>query len=76
MQTSEAGQLGARAEWNRLQRGTATLTYQLALGRPELMPELTYTRQCVKAEIDAIIWYAATCGTVSWGMAAKPPASN
>ena len=47
----------ARAEWNRLQRGTATLTYQLALGRPELMPELTYTLQDVKAEIDAIIWY-------------------
>lgn len=47
----------ARAEWNRLQRGTATLTYQLALGRPELMPELTYTLQGVKAEIDAIIWY-------------------
>lgn len=46
-----------RAEWNRLQRGTATLTYQLALGRPELMPELTYTLQGVKAEIDAIIWY-------------------
>ena len=47
----------ARAEWNRLQRGTATLTYQLALGRPELMPELTYTLQGVKADIDAIIWY-------------------
>ncbi|WP_288504676.1 phage late control D family protein [uncultured Pseudomonas sp.] len=47
----------ARAEWNRLQRGTATLTYQLALCRPELMPELTYTLQGVKAEIDAIIWY-------------------
>lgn len=47
----------ARAEWNRLQRGTATLTYQLALDRPELMPELTYTLQGVKAEIDAIIWY-------------------
>ncbi|WP_295514953.1 phage late control D family protein [uncultured Pseudomonas sp.] len=47
----------ARAEWNRLQRGTATLTYQLALGRPELMPELTYTLQGVKAEIDANIWY-------------------
>ena len=46
-----------QVEWNRLQRGTATLTYQLALGRPELMPELTYTLQGVKAEIDAIIWY-------------------
>jgi len=47
----------ARAEWNRLQRGSATLTYQLALGRPDLIPELTYTFIGVKAEIDAIIWY-------------------
>lgn len=47
----------ARAEWNCLQRGTATLTYPLALGRPELMPELTYTLPAVKAEIDAVIWY-------------------
>ncbi|MCG7375220.1 phage late control D family protein [Pseudomonas luteola] len=47
----------ARAEWNRLQRGTATLTYQLALGRPDLIPELSYTLMGVKAEIDAIIWH-------------------
>ena len=46
-----------QVEWNRLQRGTATLTYQLALGRPELMPERTYTLQGVKAEVEAIIWY-------------------
>ncbi|ALZ84721.1 hypothetical protein APT59_11135 [Pseudomonas oryzihabitans] len=45
------------ATWNRLRRGTSILTYQLALGRPELMPELTYPLQDVKAEIDAIIWY-------------------
>ncbi|WP_411566974.1 hypothetical protein [Pseudomonas oryzihabitans] len=52
-----AGQLSApcaaRAERNRLQRNSATLTYQLALCRPEL----TYIRQGVKAETDAIIWY-------------------
>lgn len=47
----------ARAEFNRLQRGSATLSYTLALGRPELIPELTYTLQGVKPDIDDIIWY-------------------
>lgn len=47
----------ARAEFNRLQRGSATLSYTLARGRPDLVPELTYTLQGVKPEIDAIIWY-------------------
>lgn len=47
----------ARAELNRLQRGAATLSYTLARGRPDLIPELTYTLQGVKAEIDEIIWY-------------------
>lgn len=47
----------ARAEFNRLQRGSATLSYTLARGRPDLIPELTYTLQGVKPEIDAIVWY-------------------
>ncbi|MEY9333152.1 phage protein D [Pseudomonas protegens] len=47
----------ARAEFNRLQRGSATLSYTLAVGRPDLIPELTYTLEGVKPEIDAIIWY-------------------
>lgn len=47
----------ARSEFKRLQRGSATLSYSLAMGRPDLIPELTYTLQGVKAEIDAIIWY-------------------
>ena len=47
----------ARAEFNRLQRGSATLSYTLAMGRPDLIPELTYTLQGVKPEIDEIIWY-------------------
>jgi len=49
----------ARAEWSRLQRGTATLSYTLAKGRPELTPELTYSLVGVKAEIDAIVWLGA-----------------
>ncbi|AZD34650.1 hypothetical protein C4K22_1897 [Pseudomonas chlororaphis subsp. aurantiaca] len=47
----------ARSEFNRLQRGSATLSYTLAVGRPDLIPELTYTLLGVKAEIDEIIWY-------------------
>lgn len=47
----------ARSEFRRLKRGSATLSYSLAMGRPDLIPELTYTLQGVKAEIDEIIWY-------------------
>lgn len=47
----------ARAAWRRVQRGSATLSYNLARGRADLIPELTYTLQGVKGEIDAIIWY-------------------
>ncbi|RON61584.1 late control protein [Pseudomonas fluorescens] len=47
----------ARAEFNRLQRGSATLSYTLAMGRPDLIPELTYTLEGLKPEIDEIIWY-------------------
>jgi uncharacterized protein len=47
----------ARAEFNRLQRGSATLSYTLAIGRPDLIPELTYTLEGVKPEIDEVIWY-------------------
>ncbi|MGY2231602.1 phage late control D family protein [Pseudomonas tolaasii] len=47
----------ARAEFRRIQRGSATLSFILAMGKPDLIPELTYTLQGVKAEIDEIIWY-------------------
>lgn len=46
----------ARAEWRRLQRGTATLSYSLAKGRPELIPDQTFSLLGIKAEIGAIIW--------------------
>ena len=46
----------ARSEWKRLQRGTATLSYSLAKGRADLIPELTYTLEGVKPEISAITW--------------------
>lgn len=75
----------ARAEFRRLQRGSATLSYNLAMGRPDLIPELTYTFQGVKAEIDEIIWYggnvqhslSADSGyTVSLELESKLPEDN
>ena len=47
----------ARSELNRLQRGSATLSYNLAKGRADLIPELTYSLHGIKAEIGAIVWY-------------------
>ncbi|WP_301598625.1 phage late control D family protein [Pseudomonas nitroreducens] len=46
----------ARSEWKKLQRGTATLSYTLAKGRPELLPDQTYTLAGIKTEIAAIVW--------------------
>lgn len=46
----------ARAEWKRLQRGAATLSYTLAKGRPDLIPELTYSITGIKREISDIVW--------------------
>lgn len=46
----------ARSELGRLLRGTATLSYTLAHGRPDLIPELSYSLVGVKDEIDAITW--------------------
>lgn len=48
----------ARAEWQRLQRGASTLSYTLALGRPELIPEMTYSLTGVKLEITETVWLA------------------
>ena len=53
----ESALRAARAEWQRIQRGIATLSYNLGKARPELIPELTYTLVGVKPEIDAIIWH-------------------
>ncbi|MBD8268386.1 contractile injection system protein, VgrG/Pvc8 family [Pseudomonas fluorescens] len=75
----------ARAEFRRLQRGSATLSYSLAIGRPDLIPELTYTLQGVKAEIDEIIWYGGNVQhsltadggyTVSLELESKLPEDN
>ncbi len=47
----------AETEWQSLQRGAATLSYHLALGCADLIPELSYTLTGIKPEIDDIIWY-------------------
>lgn len=46
----------ARAEWQRLQRGVAEFSINLARGRPELIPELPATVQGFKPQIDAAKW--------------------
>ena len=46
----------AKAEWQRIQRGNATLSYTLAHGRPELLPDQTFTLTGIKPEIAAINW--------------------
>lgn len=52
----ESALRAAESELSRLLRGTATLSYTLAYGRPELMPEQTFSLIGVKDEIDAIVW--------------------
>ncbi len=55
--TDQASALqAARAERNRLQRGSATLSHTLARGRPDLILDQTYSLTGIKAEIAAIIW--------------------
>jgi len=46
----------ADAEWKRLQRGAAQLSYSLALGRADLYPEQKIRVEGFKAEIDGTGW--------------------
>lgn len=74
----------ARAEWKRLQRGTSTLTYTLAKGRPDLIPELTYGLSGIKAEISAVVWlggnvthnFSTVAYTTSLDLSSKLPESD
>ena len=45
-----------RSEWQRLQRGAATLSYTLARGRADLIPEMTYSLSGIKAPISDLVW--------------------
>lgn len=58
---SEADALeAARAEMQRVQRGAATLSLTLALGRPALMPQSPVTVAGFKPEIDGAGWLVKT----------------
>ncbi|ADT95048.1 phage late control D family protein [Shewanella baltica] len=46
----------ARAMWDKLQRGVATFTITLAMGRPELFPELPVSVSGFKPQIDNSDW--------------------
>jgi phage protein D len=46
----------AKSELQRIERGQATLGYTLALGRPEIRPELTVNVRGFKPEIDGTDW--------------------
>jgi len=46
----------ARAEWKRLQRGTATLEFDMAFGRPDLTPQAKVQLPGAKAPINEIPW--------------------
>jgi phage protein D len=47
---------GAKAEWQRIQRGAATMELTLARGRPELGPQTPVTVAGFKPAIDAVSW--------------------
>ncbi|HZH44273.1 MAG TPA: phage late control D family protein [Lysobacter sp.] len=49
----------AEAEWKRIQRGAATMSYTLALGRADLYPEQRLRLTGFKPEIDATRWLIA-----------------
>ena len=51
----------ATAEWQRVQRGLATLEYTLALGRPDITPETTVSIPMLKAPIGETDWLVAKC---------------
>lgn len=46
----------ARAEWQRIQRGTASLQFDLAYGRPELTPQTKIRFPAMKAPMGEITW--------------------
>ncbi|WP_048765522.1 contractile injection system protein, VgrG/Pvc8 family [Acinetobacter sp. 243_ASPC] len=49
-------ELAANAEYNRCKRSAQKLTYSLALGNPQLIPEQEFVFVGLKPEIDDIIW--------------------
>jgi uncharacterized protein len=54
--SKQTAQRAARAMWDKLQRGVATFTITLAMGRAELFPELPVSVSGFKAQIDKSAW--------------------
>ncbi|MBD2793467.1 phage late control D family protein [Xenorhabdus sp. 42] len=50
----------AKAEWEKIQRGVASFSLQLAKGRPELLPEMKVRVSGFKPEIDQADWTLVT----------------
>ncbi|WP_323858207.1 phage late control D family protein [Xenorhabdus doucetiae] len=50
----------AKAEWEKIQRGVASFSMQLATGRPELFPEMKVRVKGFKPEIDQADWTLVT----------------
>lgn len=46
----------ARSEWERIKRGTATLTFNFAMGRPELSPQHKVRFPNLKPQIASTVW--------------------
>ncbi|MBJ9954401.1 DNA primase [Acinetobacter baumannii] len=46
----------AQAEYNRIKSKSATFSYKLAYGKPELIPEMQMQFMGLKSEIDDIVW--------------------
>ncbi|SPK77223.1 Bacteriophage P2 tail protein GPD (fragment) (plasmid) [Cupriavidus taiwanensis] len=57
--TKSNAERAARAEWARIQRGVATFGITLALGRPDLFPELPANVSGWKPQIDNAGWTLA-----------------
>lgn len=54
--TKEQAYDAARAEWQKLNRNTATMTLDLAVGKPDLMPNMPITLSGWRDEISTIDW--------------------
>jgi phage protein D len=56
--TQADARAAATAEYNRTQRSQATMSYTLALGRPDVYPEIPVYVSGFKPDIDALSWLA------------------
>lgn len=56
----DTAELAAKAEFNRCKRAESSLSYTLAFGRPDLIPEQEMTFVGLKDQIDEIVWLGKT----------------